>query len=122
MLVQDFTDKDNSYLRDLLVADPETERQRIKATKGGLLDDSFRWILGNAEFQKWYSNSQSQLLWIKGDPGKGKTMLMIGIIKALLRQVQSEPSQSIAYFLCQATDPKLNNATSILRSLVYMLI
>ncbi|KAL4805677.1 hypothetical protein BDV18DRAFT_12049 [Aspergillus unguis] len=118
----DFTDKDNSYLRDLLVADPETERQRIEATKGGLLDDSFRWILGNAEFQKWYSNSQSQLLWIKGDPGKGKTMLMIGIIKALLRQVQSEPSQSIAYFLCQATDPKLNNATSILRSLVYMLI
>ena len=106
----------------MLVADPETERRRIEATKGGLLDDSFRWVLGNAKFQKWHSNPQSQLLWIKGDPGKGKTMLMIGIIKALLQQVQSEPSQSIAYFLCQATDPKLNNATSMLRSLVYMLI
>ena len=90
--------------------------------KGGLLDDSFQWVLGNPEFQKWHSNSQSQLLWVKGDPGKGKTMLIIGIIKELLQQVQSEPSQSIAYFLCQATDPKLNNATSILRSLVYMLI
>ncbi|KAL2808652.1 WD40-repeat-containing domain protein [Aspergillus granulosus] len=118
----DFTDKDNSCLRDLLVADPETERRRIEATKGGLLDDSFRWVLDNAEFQKWHTNSESQLLWIKGDPGKGKTMLMIGIIKELLRQAQSEPSQSIAYFLCQATDPKLNNATSILRSLIYMLI
>ncbi|KAL4912622.1 hypothetical protein BDW62DRAFT_206333 [Aspergillus aurantiobrunneus] len=32
----DFTDKDNSCLRDLLVADPETERQRIEATKGGI--------------------------------------------------------------------------------------
>lgn len=122
MLVQDFTDKDNSCLRDLLVADPETERRRIEATKGGLLEDSFRWVLGNAEFQRWHSDDQSQLLWIKGDPGKGKTMLMIGIINELLQQVQSQPSQSIAYFLCQATDPRLNNATSILRSLIYMLV
>jgi hypothetical protein len=78
--------------------------------------------LGNAEFQKWHSNDQSQLLWIKGDPGKGKTMLMVGIINELLQQVQSQPSQSIAYFLCQANDPRLNNATSILRSLIYMLV
>ncbi|BCS27897.1 uncharacterized protein APUU_60945A [Aspergillus puulaauensis] len=52
-----FTDKDNSCLRDLLVADPETVRRRIEATKGGLLDDSFRWVLSNTEFQKWHSNS-----------------------------------------------------------------
>ncbi|KAH8435402.1 uncharacterized protein LDX57_013032 [Aspergillus melleus] len=115
-------DKDNSCLRDLLVADPETERRRIEATKGGLLDDSFRWVLDNTEFQKWHSDSQSQLLWIKGDPGKGKTMLLIGIINELSQQVQSQPSQLIAYFLCQATDPKLNSATSVLRSLIYMLI
>jgi hypothetical protein len=106
----------------LLVTDPETELRRIEATNGGLLDDSFRWVLSNAEFQKWQSSSQSQLLWIKGDPGKGKTMLMIGIIKELAQQIQSQPSQSIAYFLCQATDPRLSNATSILRSLIYMLI
>jgi Cdc6-like AAA superfamily ATPase len=121
-LLQEFTDKDNACLRDLLVANPETERRRIEATKGGLLDDSFRWVLGNSEFQRWRSRHQSQLLWVKGDPGKGKTMLMIGIIKELLQQAKSQPSQTIAYFLCQATDPKLNNATSILRSLIYMLI
>ncbi|KAL3428669.1 hypothetical protein BDV09DRAFT_201363 [Aspergillus tetrazonus] len=118
----DFTDKDKACLRDLLVADPETELRRIEATKGGLLDDSFRWVLGNAEFQKWRSSHQSQLLWIKGDPGKGKTMLMIGIIKELVQAIQARSSELIAYFLCQATDPKLNNATSIVRSLIYMLI
>ncbi|KAL4866048.1 hypothetical protein BDV12DRAFT_187758 [Aspergillus spectabilis] len=85
--------------QDLLVADPETERRRIEATKGGLLDDSVRWVLGNAEFQEWHTNHQSQLLWIKGDPGKGKTMLMIGIINELLQKIQAQPSQSIAYFL-----------------------
>jgi hypothetical protein len=62
------------------------------------------------------------LLWLKGDAGKGKTMLMIGIIKELLQQVQSQQSQSIAYFICQATDPKLNNATNILRGLISMMI
>ncbi|KAL3456946.1 nucleoside phosphorylase domain-containing protein [Aspergillus heterothallicus] len=118
----DFTDEDKTCLRDWLIADPEIERGRIEATKGGLLDDSFRWVLGNAEFQRWRSDHQSHLLWIKGDPGKGKTMLMIGIIKELLQQVQSQLSQSVAYFLCQATDPRLNNATSILRSLIYMLV
>ncbi|KAL4732806.1 NACHT domain-containing protein [Aspergillus similis] len=117
-----FTGEDKACLRDLLVTDPETERLRIEATKGGLLDDSFRWVLNNAEFRKWHTNSESQLLWIKGDPGKGKTMLMIGIIKELLQQAQSQPLQSIAYFLCQATNPKLNNAISILRSLIYILI
>ncbi|KAL3488608.1 hypothetical protein BJX62DRAFT_239831, partial [Aspergillus germanicus] len=119
----DFTDEDKACLRDLLVADPETERRRIEATKGGLLDGSFQWVLNNAEFQEWHNNHQNQLLWIKGDPGKGKTMLMIGIINELLLQVQSsQPSRSIAYFLCQATDSKLNNATSILRSIIYMLV
>ncbi|KAL2801694.1 hypothetical protein BJX63DRAFT_157636 [Aspergillus granulosus] len=118
----DFTDEDKACLRNLLVADPEVERRRIDVTKGGLLDDSFRWVLGNAEFLEWHSNHQSQLLWIRGDPGKGKTMLMIGIINELLQQVQSQPSQTIAYFLCQATDPRLNNATNILRSLIYMLV
>jgi hypothetical protein len=102
--------------------DPETELRRIEATKGGLLDDSFRWVLGNTGFRKWRSDHQSQLLWIKGDPGKGKTMLMIGIIKELIQQIQSQPSQSVAYFLCQATNQRLSNATSILRSLIYMLI
>ncbi|KAH8430209.1 Pfs, NACHT and WD domain protein [Aspergillus melleus] len=117
-----FTDEDKACLRDLLVTNPEDERQRIEDTKGGLLNDSFRWVLDKAEFQKWHCNPQSQLLWIKGDAGKGKTMLMIGIIKELLRQKQFQSSQSIAYFLCQATDPKLNNATGALRGLIYMMI
>ncbi|KAL3443437.1 hypothetical protein BJX65DRAFT_320640 [Aspergillus insuetus] len=100
---------------------PETVRQRIENTKGGFLEDSFRWILESTEFRRWHSNPQSQLLWLKEDAGKGKTMLMIGISKELLQQVQSQQSQSIAYFICQATDPKLNNATNALRGLISMM-
>ncbi|KAL2818955.1 hypothetical protein BJX63DRAFT_429025 [Aspergillus granulosus] len=119
---QDFTSEDQRCLQDLLLSHPSDDLRRIEATNGGLLVDSFQWVLDNAEFRKWHSSPQNQLLRIKGDPGKGKTMLMIGLIDELSRQVQSQPLQSIAYFLCQATDPRLNNATTILQSLIYMLI
>jgi hypothetical protein len=63
------------------------------------------------------------LLWIKGDPGKGKTMLLIGIIKELLQQLKSaSDSVLLSYFFCQGTDSKLNNATAVLRGLIYLLL
>jgi hypothetical protein len=67
------TDEDNYCLADLQLTDPRDEKIRIERTKGGLLSDSFRWILSNPEFQRWREDKQSQLLWIKGDAGKGKT-------------------------------------------------
>lgn len=59
-------------------------------------------------------------MWIKGDPGKGKTMLLCGIIDEL----ESSKPQSVllSYFFCQATDPRINSATSVLRGLLYMLV
>jgi hypothetical protein len=119
------TDEDKSCLFYLRLADPTTEKTRIERTKGGLLIDSFRWILDNSEFQRWREGNHNQLLWIKGDPGKGKTMLMIGIIDELQLQVarsgKSSVNQVLSYFLCQATDRHLNTATAILRGMIYLL-
>jgi nucleoside phosphorylase len=125
MSVSVMTDEDNCCLAALLLTDPRDDKIRIERIKGGLLSDSFRWILNNPEFQRWHDDKQSQLLWIKGDAGKGKTMLMIGIIDTLLRQVaRSEKSsavEALSYFLCQGTDSRLNNATAILRGIIYLL-
>jgi predicted ATPase len=63
------------------------EKIRIERKKGGLLNDSFRWILDNPEFQRWREDERSQLLWIKGDAGNGKTMLMTGMINELQQRV-----------------------------------
>ena len=97
------TDKDYCCLADLLPTDPHNEKIRVERTKGGLLTDSFRWILDNSEFQRWREDKQSQLLWIKGDTGKGKPMLMIGIIDELLQQVakpgKSSAAEVLSYFL-----------------------
>jgi hypothetical protein len=62
----------------------------------------------------------SRLLWVKGDPGKGKTMLLCGIIDELHRSMPS--TTLLSYFFCQATDSRINSATAVLRGLLYMLV
>ncbi|KAH6702770.1 hypothetical protein BKA61DRAFT_457375, partial [Leptodontidium sp. MPI-SDFR-AT-0119] len=113
-----------SCLQDLRISDPRDDKRRIEETKGGLLRDSYRWILENSDFQQWQDGKQSQLLWIRGDPGKGKTMLLCGIIDKL-EETASAASASgsclLSYFFCQATDERINSATAVLRGLIYLL-
>jgi archaellum biogenesis ATPase FlaH len=110
-------------LADLRITDPRDDKSRIESTKGGLLEDSYRWILDHQDFRQWYSND-NQLLWIRGDPGKGKTMLLCGIVNELVNELNSlQPNHRlISYFLCQATDANLNNATAVLRGLIYTIL
>ncbi|KAF9769338.1 hypothetical protein IL306_013252 [Fusarium sp. DS 682] len=111
-------EKHKKCMRGLRATDPRDDKTRIQDTKGGLLADAYRWIFDNQEFRQWHDASQSQLLWIKGDPGKGKTMLLCGIIDRL----EKERSGSLSYFFCQATEERLSNATAVLRGLIYLLV
>jgi hypothetical protein len=113
-------DKLNKCIQDLRLSDPRYDKKRIEDTKGGLLEGSYRWIFENSDFQRWRSTQQSRLLWIKGDPGKGKTMLLCGIINELKESIAK--SELLSYFFCQATDSRINNATAVLRGLIYLLI
>lgn len=110
---------DITCLRDLYITSPPNDRIRIEQTKGGLLMDAYIWILQNDAYKQWCEDPQTCLLWIRGDPGKGKTMLLCGIIDQLQ---ESAPSNSLYYFFYQATDSRLNNASSALRGLLHMLI
>ncbi|KAK3942581.1 vegetative incompatibility protein HET-E-1 [Diplogelasinospora grovesii] len=113
----------DSCLADLLITDPRSDKGRIEHTKGGLLEGAYEWILETAEFRRWRNDEQSRLLWIKGDAGKGKTMLLIGIINELEKPTKQTPDVAhLSYFLCQGTDAQLNNATAVLRGLIYLLI
>jgi hypothetical protein len=79
--------------------------------------------MGNKDFIDWRDNDKTRLLWIKGDPGNGKAMLLIGIIEELSQQLKSSPcSNLVSYFFCQGTDSRLNNATAVLRGLVYLML
>ncbi|RYN74747.1 hypothetical protein AA0119_g12094 [Alternaria tenuissima] len=134
-------------LRDLRVTDPREDRARIEGDKDGLLKDCYAWILDDVSFQRWRTQDESRLLWIKGDPGKGKTMMTMGVIAELSQRDKVKPPprtmskmlakvklnskqdpksawrpQLLAYFFCQSTRPELNNAVLVLRGLIYLLV
>ena len=121
-------DKETACLRDLGVIDPQHDMERIEKSKDELLEDAYKWVLDTPEyaaFTNWNDDapdvSQCRLLWIKGHAGTGKTMLMIGTIRELFRQpVVLAPK--LSFFFCQGTDTALSNATSVLRSLIWLLL
>jgi len=121
-LLTQLEEKDQQCLQDLCLSDPRRDKERISATKGGLLKDSYKWILKHPDFQQWQSNKQTRLLWIKGSAGKGKTMLLIGIINELEKLTSRSDSTFLSFFLCQSTNNELDNATAVLRGLIYMLL
>ncbi|KAJ6017959.1 hypothetical protein N7451_001338 [Penicillium sp. IBT 35674x] len=111
--------EDRACLRDLQTTNPRDDKSRIEATKGGLLRDSYNWALEDKNFLDWhYREKGGGILWVRGDPGKGKTMLLCGIID----EISKLNPGSISFFFCQATDTRLNYATAVLRGLIYMMI
>jgi hypothetical protein len=69
-------DKGLQIMKNMHETDPRDDKTRIQDAKGGLLRDTYLWILDHDHFRKWRRNRQSQLLWSKDNPGKGKTMCL----------------------------------------------
>ncbi|KAI0543597.1 WD40-repeat-containing domain protein [Xylaria curta] len=116
---------DKKCLRKLRIIDPQDDMTKIENEKERLCYNAYEWIFHTtqyAAFVNWENDqlavSPCQLLWIKGHAGTGKTMLLIGII----RELESRFGPQAVYFFCQGTDSRLNNATAILRSLIWVLL
>ncbi|KAI9899900.1 hypothetical protein N3K66_004162 [Trichothecium roseum] len=107
-------------LETLTLVDPKNDKKRIEKTKGGLLRDCYCWVLENGKYERWLAG-ESPRLWISGDAGKGKTMLLCGIITEL--EASLHPTrQALAYFFCEAADNQRNSATAVLRGLIGSLV
>lgn len=89
---------------------PGLNKKRIETAKGELLYEAFQWILTNDGFQSWRDTEENRLLWIKGDPGKGKTMLLCSLINDLERCKDN----IVYYFFFQATDMRIFSGTAML--------
>lgn len=111
-------EKDKECLRDLRITNPEDDKETIIKAKGGLLIESYQWVMENEGYQQWAKGNKERLLWVKGDPGKGKTMLLCGIINEL---ESSTTSDNVFYFFCQASEPRLRSASAVVRGLIWFL-
>ncbi|KAH8902623.1 WD40 repeat-like protein [Coniochaeta sp. PMI_546] len=104
------SDNENrACLQDLQATDPRDDKKRIEEAKGGLLRDSYCWVLDHNDFRQWRDGGQDQMLWIKANPGKGKTILLCGIIDELIKSTTYTANVS---FFCKATNADINNAAA----------
>lgn len=113
-----YKDESNkACLEALFSTDPLSDKENIENDKGIPLPHCYSWIFLTEGFQTWQQDPDQRLLWIKGDPGKGKTMLLCGIIDRLDEMIPN----LVSCFFCKATEDHQNDATAVLRGLVWSL-
>ncbi len=117
-------ERDRKYLHALYVINPLDDMVRIQDTKDNYLEGTCSWILTDPTYKEWLRNDQSRILWIHGDPGKGKTMLAISQIIELTDRIERSTvaSATLPYFFCDNKDDRRNNAVVVLRGLLYQLL
>jgi len=96
----------------LFLTDPSIDRNNIIRAKGTRTEGTCSWIQSNTRFQSWLRGERN-LLWIRGGPGKGKTMMSVYLTEA----IALEKGRSLAYYFCVGQEMKQNNASAVLRGL-----
>ena len=114
-------DEAHTCLSALFLTDPRDDRAKLITTKGPRVDRTCRWITSHALYDSWL-RSNSQLLWLSGGPGKGKTMLSIFLAEELEQTARSWHNKPFLQYFCDNKDEKRNTAIAILRGLIYQLL
>jgi ankyrin repeat protein len=105
----------------LFLTNAYDDRANLISTKGRRVDDTCQWIKGDVLFQSWL-NPGSQLLWITGGPGKGKTMLSIFLTEELAELVKPLKETKLIFYFCDYQDEKRNTAITILKGLLFQIL
>ena len=69
-------------LAALFLTHPRDDREQPMHAKGSRVDGTCAWIKGHRLYRSWLY-SPTQLLWLSGGPGKGKTALSIFLAEEL---------------------------------------
>lgn len=110
--------KDNKCLQHLFLTDPATDMKKIQEERESLISESCHWIVDHPQFTTWHECDTTRLLWIKGGPGKGKTMLLMSIVNHLSQSL--EDNNIFSFFFCQETSKDAN--ARVLRGLIYQIL
>lgn len=124
---------DTRYLEDALeekirqsqdlifVTDPEVDRQKILTAKGTRVPGTCEWIKQDPTYMAWLHRN-TNLLWVSGAPGKGKTMFSLFIIEHLQEKLQNVDGTAILFFFCSHDDENKKTANNILRGLIHEIL
>lgn len=105
-----------SCRNQIFLTDPSIDRDEIVRAKGDRTQGTCEWIKENEQFQSWL-RGEHRLLWIRGGPGKGKTMISV----FLSQELDSNEHQSVVYYFCSGQDEKRRTAAAVLRGLIWQI-
>jgi len=111
-------DEDKAFLNDLYDVDPRLEKAAIEKIKGGMDTEVHELVLEQSKFEKMPNENNDGVIWITGAAGRGKTMLLSGIINKLLQRPQYH---MVTYFFCRADRQKARTAKAVLRGLLWLI-
>ncbi|KAM3464614.1 hypothetical protein MY5147_009463 [Beauveria neobassiana] len=117
-------------LHDLFVTDPLEDKKALKRKKGDRAAGTCEWILGTDDLTAWLGPSHNenseihatQVLWLHGNPGTGKSTLAIYLTDVLSTGFSATDGNTMAYFFCDSAFDTRRTATSVVRGLLLQLI
>ncbi|KAL8833814.1 MAG: hypothetical protein Q9170_004074 [Blastenia crenularia] len=114
----------SASMQALFVTDPADDMQMISNKKDKLLHATDSWMLKDTAYQKWLEENHSRVLWLHGDPGKGKTMLAIALVEEFkkMSRVEGSSRSALVYFFCDNQDDRRRSALHILRGIIYQML
>ncbi|KAF7978585.1 hypothetical protein HWV62_45298 [Athelia sp. TMB] len=81
------------------------------------------WFVGGPDFKNWKDGPPGSVLWLRGGPGCGKTILCSSAMENVKDSCRGKPSVGYAYFFFDGTSAqsKLANHESMVRSIIMQL-
>ncbi|KAL2811302.1 nucleoside phosphorylase domain-containing protein [Aspergillus granulosus] len=125
----EFTAEEKACLQDLFITDPADNRKALQRRKGQRAPGTCSWILETDELRDWLridkigSQEESNVFWLYGNPGTGKSTMAISLTEELSNQADFlDGTRRLAYFFCDSSSEYQRTTTSILRGLLHQLI
>ncbi|KAI9657236.1 MAG: hypothetical protein M1831_004425 [Alyxoria varia] len=96
---------------------PPDVRAQLHELQALRTNGTCRWLFDDEEIISWKTSNKSQILWLSGKPGQGKSVSSA----ALLGWLQDQDLKT-AYFFCSFRDPVRNSPLAMLKSLSLQLL
>ncbi|KAJ6789339.1 hypothetical protein PWT90_08994 [Aphanocladium album] len=124
------SEEHKACLRNLFVTDPLDDMKALKRKKGDRVAGTCEWIFGTECLTAWLQLSHdqdsvshpSQILWLHGNPGTGKSTLAIYLTDALSMRFSLAVKETLVYFFCDSAFDTRRTATSVIRTLLWQLV
>ena len=104
-----------------LGSDPRDDRDQIRLRKGARVEGTCACITSHETYRLWLG-SHSQLLYLSGGPGTGKTMLSVFLMEEIARLTAKSSDAILLEVFCDNKDEKRRTTDGILRGLIFQLL